>query len=105
MAEESFNWEAIANNSKFIELKRRKRNFLFSWWIASTCYYLLLPIFSGYFPEVFNLKVFGPINLGYLFILSQFAVAVFVAVFYAHVANRDFDRLTKELTEALEGVI
>jgi uncharacterized membrane protein (DUF485 family) len=104
MAERNLNWEAIANNSKFIELKRRKRNFLFSWWIASTCYYLLLPVFSGYFPEVFNLKVFGPINLGYLFILSQFAVAIFVDVFYAYVANNDFDRLTKELMTALEEV-
>lgn len=101
MAEQNVDWQAIANNSKFIELKRRKRNFLFSWWIASTCYYLLLPVFSGYYPEVFSLKVIGPINLGYLFILSQFAVAVFVAVMYAHVANKDFDRLTKELVNVL----
>jgi uncharacterized membrane protein (DUF485 family) len=102
MAENAVNWDAIAKNSKFIELKRKKRNFLFSWWIVSTIYYLLLPIISGYFPEAFRIKVIGPINFGYLFILSQFVVAIAVAGYYAHVANKDFDRLTKELLEVLQ---
>lgn len=101
MAENNVDWESIAKNSKFIELKRKKRNFLFSWWIVSTIYYLLLPVISGYFPEAFRVKVIGPINFGYVFILSQFVVAIGVAGFYAHVANKDFDRLTKELIEVL----
>ncbi|MBU5636249.1 DUF485 domain-containing protein [Geomonas sp. Red69] len=95
-------WEAIANHSKFIELKRKKRNFLFTWWIISTIYYLLLPVISGYFPEAFRIKVIGPINFGYLFILSQFVMAIGVAIYYAHVANKTFDRLTKQLLEALQ---
>lgn len=102
MAGQDYNWEAIASNSKFIELKRKKNMFLFSWWIASTLYYFLLPIISGYFPELFNFKVFGVINFGYLFILSQFVIAFFVAIYYAHVANKDFDRLTKELLGVIE---
>ncbi|HBA87967.1 MAG TPA: DUF485 domain-containing protein [Geobacter sp.] len=103
MAEnDNVSWEAIAGNSKFIELKNKKRNFLFSWWIVSTIYYLLLPVISGYFPETFNVKVIGPINFGYLFILSQFVVAIGVAAYYAHVANKDFDRLTKQLIDALK---
>ena len=95
-------WEAIANHSSFIELKRRKRNFLFTWWIISTIYYLLLPVISGYFPAAFNLKVIGPINFGYLFILSQFVMAIGVAIFYARVANNTFDRLTRQLLDALK---
>ena len=63
--------------------------------------YLLLPVISGYFPEAFRVKVIGPINFGYIFILSQFVVAIGVAGFYAHVANKDFDRLTKQLLDAL----
>ncbi len=101
MAEKHLDWEKIANNSKFLELKSRKRNFLFSWWIVSTIYYLLLPIISGYFPGIFRVQVIGPINFGYLFILSQFVVAIGVAAYYAHVANKDFDRLTKQLLEVL----
>jgi uncharacterized membrane protein (DUF485 family) len=95
-------WGEIANNKSFIELKRKKRNFLFSWWIISTVYYLLLPVISGYFPELFRIKVIGPINFGYLFILSQFVMAIGVAAYYAHVANKDFDRLTKQLVDVLK---
>ena len=102
MAEKNINWENIASNSKFVELKRKKRNFLFSWWIVATIYYLLLPIISSYFPEAFRVKVLGPINFGYLFILSQFVVAIGVAGYYAHVANKDFDRLTNELLDTLK---
>lgn len=102
MADRDLDWERIANNSKFLELKSKKRNFLFSWWIISTIYYLLLPVISGYFPEAFRVQVIGPINFGYLFILSQFVVAIGVAAYYAHVANKDFDRLTKELLDALK---
>lgn len=101
MAETSYDWEKIANNPKFLELKNKKRSFLFSWWIISTIYYLLLPVISGYFPEAFRIKVIGPINFGYLFILSQFVVAIGVAAYYAHVANKDFDRLTKQLLDVL----
>jgi uncharacterized membrane protein (DUF485 family) len=95
-------WEEIANNKSFIELKRKKRNFLFTWWIISTIYYLLLPVISGYFPELFRIKVVGPINFGYVFILSQFVMAIGVAAYYAHVANKDFDRLTKQLLDVLK---
>jgi uncharacterized membrane protein (DUF485 family) len=95
-------WGEIAKNKSFIELKRKKRNFLFSWWIISTVYYLLLPVISGYFPELFRIKVLGPINFGYLFILSQFVMAIGVAAYYAHVANKDFDRLTKQLVDVLK---
>lgn len=102
MAEKKLDWEMLANNSKFLELKSKKRNFLFSWWIVSTIYYLLLPILAGYFPEAFRVKVVGPINLGYVFILSQFVMAIGVAAFYAHVANKDFDRLTKQLLDELK---
>lgn len=103
MSEKSCDWNEIASNPKFVELKRRKNLFLFTWWIASTVYYLLLPIISGYMPQVFNVKVFGVINFGYLFILSQFVVAFGIAIYYAHVANKDFDRLTKELVGVIGG--
>lgn len=99
---ETTQWDVIAQHESFIELKRKKRNFLFSWWVISTIYYLLLPILSGYFPELFRVKVIGPINFGYLFILSQFVMAIGVAAYYAHVANKDFDRLTRQLLETLK---
>lgn len=101
MSASAYNWSEIARNPKYLELKRKKRVFLFGWWIASSIYYFLLPILSGYFPDFFKVKVIGVINLGYIFILSQFVVAFFVAIYYTKVANSEFDRLTDELVSEL----
>ena len=102
MAEKSYNWSEIARNPKYLELKRRKRVFLFGWWIAASIYYFSLPILSGYFPALFKIKIIGAINIGYIFILTQFMVAIFVAVYYTKVANSDFDRMTDELLKEIQ---
>lgn len=97
----NYNWGAIAKNEKYLELKRKKRVFLFGWWFVATVYYFLLPVLSGYFPELFKIKLIGVINVGYIFILSQFVVAFFVAILYTRVANNEFDRLTDELVREI----
>ena len=101
MAEKSYNWKEVARNPKYLELKRRKRVFLFGWWAVATFYYFSLPVVSGYFPDVFKIKLVGAINVGYLFILSQFVMAFLVAIYYARVANTEFDRLTAELVREI----
>lgn len=98
---ENYDWSAIAKNGKYLELKRKKRVFLFGWWFAATVYYFLLPVLSGYFPELFKIKIIGVINFGYIFILSQFVVAFVVAIVYTKVANNEFDRLTDELVREI----
>lgn len=102
MAERQYNWSEVAKNPKYLELKRKKRVFLFGWWIAASIYYFSLPILSGYFPDLFKIKLFGAVNVGYIFILSQFLVAIFVAMYYTKVANSDFDRMTDELLKEIQ---
>jgi uncharacterized membrane protein (DUF485 family) len=101
MGARTYNWSEIAQNPKYLELKRKKRVFLFGWWIAASVYYFSLPLLSGYFPAMFRIKLIGVINFGYLFILSQFLVAIFIAMYYTKVANSDFDRLTDELVREI----
>lgn len=98
----SYQWSEIARNPKYLELKRKKRVFLFGWWAAASAFYFLLPILSGYFPELFKMKIIGVINFGYLFILSQFVAAFCVAIIYTRVANNDFDRLTEQLVKEIQ---
>jgi uncharacterized membrane protein (DUF485 family) len=98
----NYNWSEIARNPKYLELKRRKRVFLFGWWLAASVYYFSLPLLSGYFPDLFKIKLIGVVNFGYLFILSQFVVAICVALIYTRVANNDFDRLTAELIKDIQ---
>ncbi len=102
MAAKGYSWGEIALNPKYLELKRKKKLFLFGWWIASSIFYFLLPILSGYYPSIFKVKVIGVINFGYLFILSQFVVAIFVAIYYTRVANNVFDKLTDELVSEIK---
>jgi uncharacterized membrane protein (DUF485 family) len=45
--------------------------------------------------------VFGNINVGYLVALSQFVITFIIAIHYGRVAERDFDRLTKELVDQI----
>ena len=101
MAEKQYDWAAIAKNPKFLDLHHKKTAFLFGWWIFSSVYYFLLPIGAAYAPGLFRIKIIGVINFGYIFALSQFFVSWALALYYAHVANKDFDRLTKELIDEL----
>jgi uncharacterized membrane protein (DUF485 family) len=93
----NYDWDAIAESPKFRELHRRKRNFLFGWWAFSAFFYFLLLLGVGYAPDLFKVKVIGNINVCYLFALLQFVVSWGIAMYYAYVANKDFDRMTEEL--------
>jgi len=101
MAQKTYDWAAIAKDPRFIELHHRKTRFLFGWWIFSTIYYFLLPIGAAYAPDLFKIQVLGRVNFGYVFALSQFFVSWALAMYYAKVANRDFDRMTRELVQEL----
>jgi uncharacterized membrane protein (DUF485 family) len=98
----NYDWDAIAESPKFRELHRRKTKFLFGWWAFAAVFYLLLLLGAGYAPDLFKVKVIGNINVCYLFALLQFLSSWGIAMYYAHVANKDFDRLTLELVDELE---
>ena len=51
-------------------------------------YYLALPILVGYAPELMKTKVFGEVNIAYLFALSQFFMAWAMAFVYVRVASK-----------------
>jgi len=101
MARSEYDWSAIAQHPKYLQLKKKKRTFLFGWWIAASIYYFLLPVLSGYVPDLFKIKIMGAINFGYMFILSQYVMTFFVAAYYTKVANSEFDRLTNELLKEI----
>jgi uncharacterized membrane protein (DUF485 family) len=64
-------------------------------------YYFALPVLVGYAPAFMSTKV-GPVNLAYLFALSQFFVAWIIAGLYVKAAN-NFDRLAKDILEKAEN--
>ncbi|MFZ1387906.1 MAG: DUF485 domain-containing protein [Thiolinea sp.] len=95
------NWAAIDQDPRFQALYKRKTSFLWGLMIFSLIYYFLLPIGAAYFPELFKIKVWGPMNVGILFALSEFVVAWTIAFIYTRRANRDFDAMSAEIVRDL----
>lgn len=101
MASTEVNWAAIDRDPRFQALHKKKTTFLWSLMFLSIVYYFLLPIGAAYYPELFKIKVWGPVNLGLLFALSEFIVAWSVAAIYARRANREFDQMSAEIVRDL----
>ncbi len=93
----AMNWSAIDADPRFQRLHSRKTRFLLGLMIFSVAYYFLLPIGAAYFPELFKVKLWGPINVGLVFALSEFVVAWAIAFIYSRRANQEFDAMAREL--------
>ncbi len=104
MATTPMNWGAIDADPQFQELHRRKSRFLWTLMIVSIVYYFLLPVGAAYFTDVFRVKVWGPVNVGILFALSEFIVAWGIAFVYARVASRDFDPMAEQIARKSASV-
>ena len=94
---DSIDWGAVIADPRFQQLHRRKSAFLWGLMAFSVVYYFLLPVGAGYYQDLFKIKVWGVINVGLLFALSEFVVAWAIAIYYSWVANREFDRLAGEI--------
>ena len=105
MKQQAMDWAAIDADPRFRELHRRKSRFLWGLMLLSVAYYFALPIGAGYFQEFFRLRVWGPINVGLLFALSQFVVAWGIAWFYQRRANREFDALAAGIVADAGGMV
>ncbi|ARU31083.1 hypothetical protein CAP31_04900 [Sulfuriferula sp. AH1] len=97
MTTHNMNWQAIDADPRFQALHRKKMMFLWGLMVFSIIYYFLLPVGAAYFPEIFNIKVWGPVNIGLLFALSEFIVAWFIALIYSRRANAVFDSMAQEI--------
>ncbi|HSY06912.1 MAG TPA: DUF485 domain-containing protein [Steroidobacteraceae bacterium] len=95
---EAVDWDALIRDPRFQSLHRRKSVFLWGLMALSIAYYFLLPIGAAYFQDLFKIRVWGVINVGLLFALSQFVVAWVIALVYSRKASRDFDVMAAELS-------
>ena len=94
-------WNTIAQSAEFKDLMAAKRAFIVPAFVFFVVYYFALPILVGYAPRFMSIKV-GPVNLAYLFALSQFFVAWLIAGLYVKAANA-FDRLSKDIVEKAQN--
>ena len=102
MPPESRDWAELERLPEFRALVRAKRAFILPATIFFVAYYFALPALVGYWPEAMSTRVFGPLNLAYLFALSQFAMAWILMALYVRRARRfdaQADAVLRRLSE------
>ncbi|MDQ6655906.1 MAG: DUF485 domain-containing protein [Verrucomicrobiota bacterium] len=80
-------WQKIAASPEFRQLIRAKLRFIVPATVFFVLYYFALPYLVGYHTAVMQRKVWGEMNLAYLFALSQFLMAWVLAAIYVFVAT------------------
>lgn len=95
-------WEAVAVSVQFRQLVAAKRRFIIPAVIFFVIYYFALPLLVGYAPQLMARRVFGVINIAYLFALSQFFMAWTIAALYVRAASR-FDARAAEIIDSTKG--
>jgi uncharacterized membrane protein (DUF485 family) len=98
-SDKTVDWDAVIADPRFQALHKKKTAFLWGLMAFSVAYYFLLPIGAAFFQDLFKIQVWGPINVGLLFALSEFAVAWGVAIYYSKKANAEFDRMAAEIAD------
>ena len=93
-------WNRVANMPEFQEMLAAKRRFVIPATLFFVVYYFALPVLVGYAPEFMSQKVWGPVNIAYLFALSQFFMAWILAFLYFRVAGR-FDEMSADVLAKL----
>lgn len=91
-------WQKIAEARDFKALLRAKRRFIIPATVFFVLYYFALPYLVGYHTAFMQRKVWGEMNLAYLFALSQFFMAWILAAVYVAVAS-GWDRKARALLE------
>lgn len=104
MSKREMNWAAIDADPRFQTLHRKKTAFLWGLMVFSVIYYFLLPVGAAYFQDLFKTKVWGPVNVGILFALSEFVMAWAIAGIYAKRANNEFDAMAQAIVRDAHNI-
>lgn len=96
-------WDRVAAMEEFKKLLASKRKFIIPATIFFVVYYFALPILVGYAPGLMDRRVFGVVNLAYLFALSQFFMAWIIAALYVRAAGK-WDEMARNIIAKLGGL-
>lgn len=94
-------WDRVSEMDEFRLLLLAKVGFVVPATIFFIVYYFALPLLVGYAPAFMSKKIWGPVNLAYLFALSQFFMAWAIAALYVNAAKK-FDMYGRHIMEHLQ---
>jgi uncharacterized membrane protein (DUF485 family) len=96
-------YNRMAQESDFIELRRRYQNFAFPATIGFMVWYVTYIICNNWARDFMDTIVVGNINVALVFGLLQFVSTFTIAYFYARHANKSLDPLAAKLRDEFEG--
>ena len=94
-------WKRLAATEGFRSLIAAKVRFIVPAVVFFIVYYFTLPVLVGYAPRLMEKKILGPVNLAYVFALSQFFMAWIIAALYVRAAGR-FDKKVERVLALLK---
>ncbi len=93
----------IEESEDFRQLRRSFRGFAFPMTAAFLAWYLLYVVASGWLRDFMGTKLWGNINVAYVFGLLQFVTTFVIAWLYWRHAERRLDPLAERIRGNLEG--
>lgn len=91
-------WRRVTGMPEFREMLKAKLKFIIPATLFFVLYYFALPVLVGYAPGLMARRIFGVMNIAYLFALSQFFMAWIIAALYLRAASR-FDKMERAIIE------
>jgi uncharacterized membrane protein (DUF485 family) len=95
--------EVLGGDPELAELDRRHRGFVFPATVFALVFYMALIFAAGYAPGFMAKKLWGAINVAYVFALAQFVMTFVLAWIYTRFARRRFDPLAEDLLGKLKA--
>ena len=95
-------YNRIAQESDFVELRRRYLSFAFPATIAFMAWYILYIVCNNWARNFMNIEVLPNINVALVWGLLQFVSTFAIAYFYARHARKSLDPLASKLRDEFD---
>ncbi|MFF6982810.1 DUF485 domain-containing protein [Streptomyces sp. NPDC008343] len=93
----------VHESAEFVELRRSYRSFAFPLTVAFIAWYLLYVLLSNYAGDFMGTKLFGNINVAFVFGIAQFVTTFLIAWWYARHASAKLDPKAEAIKTRMEG--
>lgn len=93
----------VQQSAEFAELRRSFRSFAFPLTIAFVAWYLLYVLLSNYAGGFMGTKLFGNINVAFVFGIAQFVTTFLIAWWYSRHAAAKLDPKAEAIKSQMEG--
>ncbi|MEV5440366.1 DUF485 domain-containing protein [Streptomyces sp. NPDC052682] len=93
----------VQHSAEFGELRRSHRSFAFPLTIAFIAWYLLYVLLSNYAGGFMGTKLFGNINIAFVFGVAQFVTTFLIAWWYSRHAAAKLDPKAEAIKTRMEG--